>query len=81
MPEIMAENQDYLEVFCLCDSQLRAGLGGAFAFDWNVVIAVAKANKIQIDERFFWMLKVFEGEFLKQLNKKEISGGIEHGKS
>lgn len=69
MPKILPEVNDYFECFMLCDSQLRAGFGGVFALDWNVVIRVALAKGMNINERFFTMLKAFENEMLKEINK------------
>ena len=69
MPELMQEAGEYFECFTLCDSQLRAGMGGAYALDWNVVIRTAEAMNINIDDKFFVMLKAFENAMLMEVNK------------
>ena len=69
MPELMQEVSEYFECFTLCDSQLRAGMGGAYALDWNVVIRTAEAMNINIDDKFFVMLKAFENAMLMEVNK------------
>ena len=69
MPELMQEAGEYFECFTLCDSQLRAGMGGAYALDWNVVIRTAEAIDINIDDKFFVMLKAFENAMLMEVNK------------
>lgn len=70
MPELMPEAGEYFECFTLCDSQLRAGFGGAYALDWGVVIKVAEAMDMNIDDKFFVMLKAFENAMLTDTNKK-----------
>lgn len=70
MPEVMPENQELFECFTLCDSQLRAGMGGAYAMDWKVVMSVAEAMEIEMDERFYRMLKVFEGALCEEMGKR-----------
>ena len=69
MPELMQEAGEYFECFTLCDSQLRAGMGGAYALDWNVVIRTAEALDMSIDEKFFTLLKAFENTLVEEMNK------------
>lgn len=73
MPKILPEVNDYIDCFMLCDSQLRISSGGdyvrAYALDWNVIIRAAEAKGINIDDKFFTMLKIFEGEMLREVNK------------
>lgn len=54
----------------LCDSQLRAGFGGAYAMDWGVVLTVTEDLSIERDDMFYRSLKVYEHALLKHVNKK-----------
>ena len=71
MPDMMPENEIYLQCFTLCDSQLRPSFSGAFGLDWGVVFEVARTLGIKIDSLFFRLLKVFEDAFLKSINSKQ----------
>ena len=63
----------YFDCFTLCDTQLRAAFGGAYAMDWSVVMQAATAQGIALDARFFRLLKLFEAGMLGHMNKKEVS--------
>lgn len=75
-PNIYPETRDFLECFRLCDMQLRVGMGGPFALDWQVVIAVGKSLGMNIDARFFRALKVFEATMIDKINN---AGGKKDG--
>jgi hypothetical protein len=64
MPDISPENEELLECFRLCESQLRATDGGAYAMDWNVVIVVAESMSIPIDGLFYRLLRHYESILL-----------------
>ena len=54
----------------LCDRQLRASMG-VIGLDWNVVIKVAGTMKIDIDKKFYRMLKAFENVLIEEINAKK----------
>jgi hypothetical protein len=62
--------QALLECFTLCDSQLRAGMAGAYTMDWSVVMRAAAAMEIEIDERLLRMFKALEGMVVDEMGKK-----------
>ena len=66
----MPENTELFHCFCLCDSQLRAGMGGAYAMDWNVVIRVAEDRGVETDDRFYFQLRNFEHALIEEIGKK-----------
>lgn len=66
MPETDAETAQVLECFCLCDSQLRAVMGGAYAMDWQTVIMAANSFGLRTDALFFKMLRAFEDILIRE---------------
>lgn len=71
MPDIKPEIREYLDCFIQCDSQVRAAVNGIFALDWNIIVKVGEAKGIEINNKFFRMLKAFESAFLKEVNTNE----------
>lgn len=73
-PVLLSENEDIWEVFILCETQLRAGFGGAYALDWNVTIKAAESRGLEINPQFFVLLKCFEQTFMEKLNEEKDHG-------
>jgi hypothetical protein len=71
MPEIPRSLFSFWECFLTCDSQLRAGFGGAYALDWKVVMMVARDMGIKRTRFFYRALKTFEGSMIEAMNKKQ----------
>ena len=69
MPALRADERLF-DCFTLCDTQLRAGFGGAYALDWNVVTEVARAMGIETDRTFYVLLKAFEETMIPLTHKK-----------
>lgn len=69
-PDIHPGIRDFYSVACACESQVRAGVGGAYGLDWTVVFRVAEARGIEVDRRFVDLLKIFEAAMMKEINKK-----------
>ena len=69
MPALRADERLF-DCFTLCDTQLRAGFGGAYALDWNVVREVARAMGIARDRAFYVLLRAFEETMIPLTRKK-----------
>ena len=69
-PEISYELNILLDCFIICDTQLKAGMGGAYALDFSIITKVAETFGIETDKTFYKLLKAFEGTLLKNVNKK-----------
>lgn len=74
MPQIMETLEPYWQCFLDCDSQLRASMGNIYGLDWNVVFKVAEVHGINVDDKFIYYLKIFEGTMIG-----EIRGGKKDG--
>ena len=55
----------------LCESQLRVGMGGAFALDWSVVIRVAEDMGIETGRIFYILLQGFQDILIGSLKKEK----------
>lgn len=73
-PDRMPGIEPLYQCIILCDSQVRAGFGGIYGLDWNVVIAVAKSMDIRIDDLFFARLKACEAVIVTEANQGAKSG-------
>jgi hypothetical protein len=71
----MEENEAIFEIFCLCESQLRVGFGGAYALDWSVVMKAAEVRGVDIGPLFFILLKHFEQALIERLSEPSKNGG------
>jgi len=70
-PGIDYEIEEYFDLFLLCDKQIRmAAMGGVVGVDWNVFIKVAESTGIKLDGWFFYLLQIFESEYLTHINSK-----------
>jgi hypothetical protein len=71
MPGLLPDNERLFELLTTCDSQLRAGFGGAYALDWGVVTRMADEMGIETDREFYQLLKAFESTMLGAIRKKQ----------
>lgn len=55
----------------LCSNQWRAGFSGATGLDFGVVIEVARALRLEVNQIFFEKLKVFETAVLNEMKPKQ----------
>ena len=69
MPALRADERLF-DCFTLCDTQLRAGFGGAYALDWNAVRGAAIDMGIARDRTFYVLLKAFEETMIPLTRKK-----------
>jgi len=74
MPDIPPDMAPLWSLFLACDSQLRAGLGGAYALDWMAVRGMAIDMGIKRNKLFYRALKVFEYAMITAMNKKQPIG-------
>lgn len=67
MPELSPDNERLFNCFLLCESQVRAGFGGAYALDWSVVVRVADDMGITTNSTFYVLLRAFQGAMLAEI--------------
>jgi hypothetical protein len=70
MPGIPRAIQAIVDCFLLCETQLRIGMGGAYALDYNVIFQVANSLGIPIDRKFLRLLKAFEVTIIDEINRE-----------
>jgi hypothetical protein len=71
MPELNQEMEQIMACFRMCDTQLRASMGGAFAMDWVSVRGVAEALGIKTDELFYTALREYEAILIAEMNREK----------
>jgi len=69
MPALSEETEEILDCFLLCQKQLRAGYGGAYALDWGVIKGVAESLGIPTSGQFYRLLAAYEKVLIAEMNK------------
>lgn len=70
----MNGNEEVFNLLTLCSTQWRAGFSGAYGLDYNVVIELARALEVEIDQTFLEKVRAFEHEVLRIWNEKDDKG-------
>lgn len=63
-PPLLADNVPAVRLMLACETQWRAGFGGAYGLDYPAVFQVAAALKIPVDAAVFRGLRALEHEQL-----------------
>lgn len=50
---------------------MRAGFGGAYALDWQVIMKAAHDMGIRRNYLFYRALKIFESAMISKMNEKQ----------
>lgn len=79
-PWIWPENVPIYTLILLCARQLRVGLAGAFALDWNVVVQVANDMGVSRDEAFWRIIRESETIIIDSMIKNAKQGKANHGR-
>lgn len=65
----MKENQKAAELFLVCQSQWRAGFGGAYGLDYAVLDKVSLWLGIEMDRDLFLKILFLERKTLRMMHK------------
>lgn len=69
-PALLEENTRAVRLMLACETQWRAGFGGAYGLDYNAAFTVAGLLGLTIDADLFRGLRALEHEQLKIWNEK-----------